>query len=86
MRIATANETYLADEALLSTRTQWAWMGILALVLLAAPFVLNNYWLYLACLVAINVGDQRLHVAGGNSARAGYHNSAFNWVGSRLAI
>ena len=57
MRIATANETYFADEALIRTRTQWAWIAVLAIGLVAAPFALNNYWLYLACLVAINVAS-----------------------------
>ncbi|MFC3726973.1 branched-chain amino acid ABC transporter permease [Neoaquamicrobium sediminum] len=83
MRIATANETYLADEALLSTRTQWAWMGILALVLIAAPFVLNNYWLYLACLVAINVASATgLNILTGYTGLVSLGQGAFMAVGA----
>ena len=55
-RIATAKQTYQADEALFDTR---------AAALAAVPgggagvvsFVADAYWLYLACLVAINVAS-----------------------------
>ncbi len=57
MRIATAKQTYLADEALFDTRTQKAWLALLAASLAMFPFVADAYWLYLACLVAINVAS-----------------------------
>ena len=83
MRIATANETYLADEALLRTRTQWAWLGLFALVLVAAPFVLNNYWLYLACLVAINVASATgLNILTGYTGLVSLGQGAFMAVGA----
>lgn len=55
MQIATAKETYRADQALLTTRPQWVWMGILLACLLIFPFTANAYWSYLACLVLINI-------------------------------
>ena len=55
MIIGTARESYRADEALLKTRPQQVWMGILLAGLCALPFVFNTYWTYLACLVLINV-------------------------------
>jgi len=57
MRIGTARQSYAADEALLDTRTQWAWMAALGVALVAYPFVASPYWLYLACLVAIHVAS-----------------------------
>lgn len=57
MRIATAKATYQQDEALLDSRTQYFWVGMLLLSLLAFPFFADEYWLYLACLVAINIAS-----------------------------
>lgn len=83
MRIATANETYLADEALIRTRTQWAWIAVLAIGLIAAPFVLNNYWLYLACLVAINVASATgLNILTGYTGLVSLGQGAFMAVGA----
>ena len=48
MRIATAKETYLADQALFDTRTQRLWLALLAASLMLFPFVADAYWLYLA--------------------------------------
>ena len=54
MRIATAKQTYLADESLFDTRTQHVWLALLAASLALFPFVADAYWLYLACLVAVS--------------------------------
>ncbi|MFG1283097.1 branched-chain amino acid ABC transporter permease [Xanthobacter autotrophicus] len=83
MRIATAKETYIADEGLLTTRTQRAWMIVLALVLVLAPFVLNAYWLYLACLVAINVASATgLNILTGYTGLVSLGQAAFMAVGA----
>ncbi|MFG1351847.1 branched-chain amino acid ABC transporter permease [Xanthobacter autotrophicus] len=83
MRIATAKETYIADEGLLTTRTQRAWMIVLALVLVLAPFVLNAYWLYLACLVAINVASATgLNILTGYTGLVSLGQAAFMGVGA----
>jgi len=57
MRIGTFKESYVADAALFDSRTQHAWLAIAAAALLLFPFVANDYWLYMACLVAINVAS-----------------------------
>ncbi len=57
MQIGTAKLSYRADEALLTTKPQRLWMAALIAGLALAPLVLDNYWLYLACLVAINVAS-----------------------------
>ncbi|MFG1299969.1 branched-chain amino acid ABC transporter permease [Xanthobacter sp. V3C-3] len=83
MRIATAKETYVADEGLLVTATQRAWMGVLVLVLALAPFVLNAYWLYLACLVAINVASATgLNILTGYTGLVSLGQAAFMAVGA----
>ena len=55
MRIGTAKFSYSHDEALFDSRTQYAWLLILACSLIAFPFMASEYWLYLACLVAIYI-------------------------------
>jgi branched-chain amino acid transport system permease protein len=83
MRIATANESYRADEALLQTQIQWAWMGVLMVGLVATPFALNNYWLYLACLVAINVASATgLNILTGYTGLVSLGQGAFMAVGA----
>src|SRR5690606_24927795 len=83
MRIATVNESYRADEALLQTNTQWAWMGVLVVGLVAAPFMLNNYWLYLACLVTINVASATgLNILTGYTGLVSLGQGAFMAVGA----
>ena len=57
MRIGAAKQSYAADAALFDTPTQWAWVGVLALALLLFPFAASEYWLYLACLVCINIAS-----------------------------
>jgi branched-chain amino acid transport system permease protein len=57
MRIGNLKESYAADAALLDSRTQHIWLTVLALLLVVFPFVADQYWLYLACLVAINVAS-----------------------------
>lgn len=57
MRIGNLKESYSADAAVFDSRTQHIWLALLALVLVVFPFVATQYWLYLACLVAINVAS-----------------------------
>ncbi len=57
MRIGTLKESYVADAALFDSRTQHAWLAVAAVLLLVFPFVASDYWLYMACLVAINVAS-----------------------------
>src|ERR1017187_3527210 len=83
MRIGCARETYTQDEALFDSRAQRAWLGVLALALLVFPFVANQYWLYLACLVAINVASATgLNVLTGYTGQVSLGQAAFMGVGA----
>ena len=57
MRIGAAKESYTADQALFDSTPQRIWFGLLLLSLAAFPFIANEYWLYLACLCAINIAS-----------------------------
>ena len=83
MRIGSAKETYCQDGALFDSRTQRAWLGVLALSLLAFPFVASQYWLYLACLVAINVASATgLNILTGYTGQVSLGQAAFMGVGA----
>lgn len=83
MRIGTAKETYFADEALFDTRTQRVWLFVLAALLAVFPFVASQYWLYLACLVAINViAATGLNILTGYTGLVSLGQAAFMGVGA----
>jgi len=83
MRIGAARQSHAADEALFDTRTQWAWMAILAALLLAFPFVADSYWLYLACLVAIHVASATgLNILTGYTGLVSLGQAAFMGLGA----
>jgi branched-chain amino acid transport system permease protein len=76
MRIATAKQTYLADEALFDTRVQRAWLALF-------PFVADAYWLYLACLVAINIASATgLNILTGYTGLVSLGQAAFMGLGA----
>lgn len=83
MRIGAAKETYAADAALFDTSTQRVWIGILAAGLVAFPFVADEYWLYLACLVAINIASTTgLNLLTGYTGLVSLGQAAFMGVGA----
>lgn len=83
MRIGAARQSYAADEALLGTRTQWAWMSVLGAALLVFPFVATSYWLYLACLVAIHVASATgLNILTGYTGLVSLGQAAFMGLGA----
>lgn len=83
MIIGTAKETYPADEALLTTRPQRVWMTVFLAALVALPFVVNDYWLYLSCLVAINVAAATgLNILTGFTGLVSLGHAAFMAVGA----
>lgn len=83
MIIGTAKESYRADEALLTTGPQKVWMGILLAGLIVLPFVFNTYWIYLACLVMINViAATGLNVLTGFTGLVSLGHAAFMAVGA----
>jgi branched-chain amino acid transport system permease protein len=83
MRIGSAKQSYAADAALFDSRTQWALVGVLVASLLAFPFVANEYWLYLACLVAINIASTTgLNLLTGYTGLVSLGQSAFMGLGA----
>jgi len=83
MRIGAARQSYASDEALLDSRTQWAWTAALGATLLAFPFVANSYWLYLACLVAIHVASATgLNILTGYTGLVSLGQAAFMGLGA----
>jgi len=83
MRIGTFKESYVADAALFDSRTQHAWLAIAAAALLLFPFVANDYWLYMACLVAINVASSAgLNILTGYTGLVSLGQAAFMGLGA----
>lgn len=83
MIIGTAKESYRADEALLTTGPQKFWMGVLFAGLLILPFVFSSYWIYLACLVMINItAATGLNVLTGFTGLVSMGHAAFMAVGA----
>ncbi len=83
MRIGSAKQSYAADAALFDSRTQQAWAGILVLALLAFPFMASEYWLYLACLVAINIASTTgLNILTGYTGLVSLGQAAFMGLGA----
>jgi branched-chain amino acid transport system permease protein len=83
MRIGSAKETYAHDEALFDSRTQRIWLVVLGLGLVLFPFFAGQYWLYLACLVAINVASATgLNILTGYTGQVSLGQAAFMGVGA----
>ncbi|MBM6592612.1 branched-chain amino acid ABC transporter permease [Microvirga pudoricolor] len=83
MRIGTLKLSYAADEALFDTRVQWAWLAVLAVAMGLFPFVAGPYWIYLACLVAINVASATgLNILTGYTGLVSLGQAAFMGVGA----
>jgi branched-chain amino acid transport system permease protein len=83
MRIGAAKQTYAADAALFDSRTQRIWLALLALALVIFPFVAGQYWLYLACLVAINIiAATGLNILTGYTGQVSLGQAAFMGVGA----
>ena len=83
MRIGTLKESYVADAALFDSRTQKVWLGIAAALLLLFPFIASDYWLYLACLVSINVASATgLNILTGYTGLVSLGQAAFMGLGA----
>lgn len=83
MRIGSAKESYAGDAALFDSRTQYVWLGVLAVALCAFPFVASEYWLYLACLVAINIASTTgLNILTGYTGLVSLGQAAFMGIGA----
>lgn len=83
MRIGTARESYCLDEALFDSATQRTWVALLGVSLVAYPFLANDYWLYLACLVAIHVASATgLNILTGYTGLVSLGQAAFMGLGA----
>jgi branched-chain amino acid transport system permease protein len=83
MRIGAAKQSYAADEALFDSRTQRIWLGVLAVALVVLPFVASQYWLYLTCLVGINIiAATGLNILTGYTGQVSLGQAAFMGVGA----
>ncbi|MCA1972126.1 MAG: branched-chain amino acid ABC transporter permease [Caenispirillum sp.] len=83
MRIGAAKQTYAADEALFDTTVQRAWLVGLFALLAVFPFVAGPYWVYMACLVAINIASATgLNILTGYTGLVSLGQAAFMGVGA----
>lgn len=83
MRIGTLKESYIADAALFDSRTQRIWLAVAGALLLLFPFMASDYWLYLACLVSINVaGATGLNILTGYTGLVSLGQAAFMGLGA----
>ncbi|MGY8904280.1 MAG: branched-chain amino acid ABC transporter permease [Burkholderiales bacterium] len=83
MRIGAAKESYAADAALFDSSNQHIALGLLALTLCVFPFVASEYWLYLACLVTINIASTTgLNILTGYTGLVSLGQAAFMGLGA----
>ncbi|HWW47051.1 MAG TPA: branched-chain amino acid ABC transporter permease [Xanthobacteraceae bacterium] len=83
MRIGTLKESYVADAALFDSVTQKRMLAAGAALLVLFPFIANDYWLYLACLVAINiVSATGLNILTGYTGLVSLGQAAFMGLGA----
>jgi len=83
MRIGTLKQSYVADAALFDSRTQKVWLMVGAALLVLFPFMASDYWLYLACLVAINVASATgLNILTGYTGLVSLGQAAFMGLGA----
>ena len=83
MRIGTLKESYTADAALFDSRTKKVWLLVAAALLLLFPFMASDYWLYLACLVSINVASATgLNILTGYTGLVSMGQAAFMGLGA----
>ncbi len=83
MRIGTLKESYSADAALFDSRTQKVWLAVGAALLVLFPFMASDYWMYLACLVSINVASATgLNILTGYTGLVSLGQAAFMGLGA----
>jgi branched-chain amino acid transport system permease protein len=83
MRIGDFQESYAADDALLRTPTQRAWMGVLLAALAVFPLVAGDYLLYLGNLVGVLlVAALGLNILTGYTGQISLGHAAFMGVGA----
>jgi len=85
MRIGTLKTDYAADEALFDTRLQKLLILLACAAAVLFPFVASPYWLFLACLCAINVASATgLNILTGYTGLVSLGQAAFMSVGAYM--
>jgi branched-chain amino acid transport system permease protein len=83
MRIGAAKQSYTADAALRVRVEQRGWIVVFAAALVAFPFLADEYWLYLACLIAINIASASgLNILTGYTGLVSLGQAAFMGLGA----
>ena len=83
MRIGTLKESYTADAALFDSSTQKIWLAVAAALLALFPFMASEYWMYLACLVSINIASATgLNILTGYTGLVSLGQAAFMGLGA----
>lgn len=83
MRIASAKESYAHDAALFDSRSQHVCLALLVLALCVFPFAASDYWMYLACLVTINIASTTgLNILTGYTGLVSLGQAAFMGLGA----
>lgn len=86
MRSGHYKETYVADAALLDSAVRAAWASALVVALLAFPWLAGDYWVYMACLLGINViAAVGLNLLTGYTGLLSIGHAAFMAVGAYAA-
>jgi branched-chain amino acid transport system permease protein len=86
VRIGDFRASYAHDESLWPTRVQRAWLGVLALALIAFPFGANGYQVSLACMLGIHViAAAGLNIMTGYTGLISLGHAAFMGVGCYTA-
>ena len=87
MRIGDAKTSYIADEMIFDTPVRRAWFAALIVAILVFPLIGNDYTIYLACLVAINViSATGLNILTGFTGQISLGQAAFMGRGEGLRI
>jgi len=86
VRIGDFRASYAHDESLWPTRVQRAWLGVLAVALIALPFGANGYQVSLACMLGIHViAAAGLNIMTGYTGLISLGHAAFMGVGCYTA-
>ena len=83
MRIGTAHQTYAQAESLLDSNMQRFMLAAFFILLAAFPYLASDYWIYLACLVGINIiSVTGLNILTGFTGLVSLGHAAFMAVGA----
>ena len=83
MHIGDAKTSYAADEALFSNSVQKTALVVFLVLLMVFPFLAGPFWVYMACLMAINVASATgLNILTGFTGLVSLGQAAFMGVGA----